>query len=512
MFCLACLAALGGCGVGDRTDVLILVREGDPVSRSIARAYAEARRIPAENILSLALSTEAGAQEIDAARYVTEIAQPIEAYLAANDPDHEIQLLVSTRGLPWRIGHCAAHSPRYPLDCESAALDAALAQLGRAGVPAAAAASSAASSASFGRSENPYFRDPRSFDAFRRSQPGAALRFLVARLEAPLGEGDAPGATPHRLRKLLERPAPDEAAGPETIRWRISSSTPRADRSAPTAALLDPIAPQLVAFGQEVCDGCDDAPAPASALERDPALPARPAPPPLPIHGVVLQTGDVDAPRPSGPAVRTALARPGFVIRLDGTRLAAQPGRPNPVDPFLSHWLDRGAGAISFHLGEPSLADVTRPTALISAFARGDTAIEAHWKSVPQLGSMNVFVGDPLLRLPEDSIFVGGERDQDLDGVPDDADNCPRDPNPDQRDTNRDGFGNRCDPDVDNDGDVDTSWGAIYPVDQRGDLEAISLTIRNGPPDPDHDLDGDGQVDERDLVHAQLWLFRSPGR
>jgi hypothetical protein len=37
------------------------------------------------------------------------------------------------------------------------------------------------------------------------------------------------------------------------------------------------------------------------------------------------------------------------------------------------------------------------------------------------------------------------------------------------------------------------------------------LTARNGPYNPDHDLDGDGQVNERDLALAQLWLFRPPG-
>ncbi|MAG34598.1 MAG: hypothetical protein CL908_27330 [Deltaproteobacteria bacterium] len=122
---------------------------------------------------------------------------------------------------------------------------------------------------------------------------------------------------------------------------------------------------------------------------------------------------------------------------------------------------------------------------------------------------MNVFVGDPLLALTEPESVVSGDRD--ADGVPDSSDNCREEPNPTQRDSNGDGVGNRCDADVDDDGRVETSWGRIYPLDARGDLEAIALTARNGPHNPDHDLDGDGRVDQRDLALAQLWLFRSPG-
>ena len=124
---------------------------------------------------------------------------------------------------------------------------------------------------------------------------------------------------------------------------------------------------------------------------------------------------------------------------------------------------------------------------------------------------MNVFVGDPLLSLDEAALFEEEGEDRDGDGIADSSDNCRDDPNPDQRDTNGDRLGNRCDPDVDDDGQVDTSWGAIYPVDRRGDLEAITLTARNGPYDPDHDLDGDGLVDDRDPRHRPARPFSRTG-
>jgi hypothetical protein len=205
---------------------------------------------------------------------------------------------------------------------------------------------------------------------------------------------------------------------------------------------------------------------------------------------------------------------PGVLIRLDAVPLTPE-GKASATatfDAFVTRSLARGAGAISTHLSDPSLADVTRPTEQLMALARGDSVIEAHFKSVPQLGGINIFVGDPLLALPEESIADTDTPDQDRDGIEDAEDNCRDDANPDQRDSNRDGVGNLCDADVDDDGQVDTSFGAIYPIDRRGDLESISLTALNGPYDEDHDLDGNGSVDERDLVLTQLWLFRTPGR
>ena len=101
--------------------------------------------------------------------------------------------------------------------------------------------------------------------------------------------------------------------------------------------------------------------------------------------------------------------------------------------------------------------------------------------------------------------------DLDGDGIPDSEDNCTVVPNLAQRDTDGDGFGNICDPDVDGDGRVSTSWGAIYPLGARGDVEWIALTAKNGPYDPDHDLDGDAVVDARDISIAQLHLFLAPG-
>jgi hypothetical protein len=460
------------CGFGDRTDVLILVRADDPISASIGSYYASARGVPSHRILELELSAADDPNEIDAATFDSEIAAPIESYLAAQDPEAEISILVTTSGIPLRIGHCKKSQPNYPRDCRSSAVDALLAGLGRLSPVRGLLAENV----------NPYFGDPRPFERFRRDEPEARLRFLVARITGPSTPLDAQSHLPVALRRLIDQPDTAPREPPDmTPLWQIVAEAPRASRAAASAALFDPIRERLGPRGYRVCDGCKIS-AEASA----------------PI-GVVLQ-GNPEGQ--AAAALPDRLAFPGLVISIGGKE-------GSPFQSFLAIWLARGARAISTHLGDPSLGGVTRPAIQLQAWAQGRSAVEAHFSSVPHLGWVNIFIGDPLLVLAETSRAEDG--DLDADGIPDERDNCLDVSNPAQRDSNNDQVGNRCDPDVDNDGRVDTSWGKIYPLDARGDLEAIALTARNGPYHPDHDLNGDGEVDEDDLALAQLWLFRSPG-
>jgi len=88
--------------------------------------------------------------------------------------------------------------------------------------------------------------------------------------------------------------------------------------------------------------------------------------------------------------------------------------------------------------------------------------------------------------------------DSDGDGLLDNADNCTLVANADQRDTNGDGYGNACDPDLDDDGTVNV-------VDLRL-FKAAFLSE-----DPDADFDGNGSVTFADLGTLKAYLFQPPG-
>jgi hypothetical protein len=88
--------------------------------------------------------------------------------------------------------------------------------------------------------------------------------------------------------------------------------------------------------------------------------------------------------------------------------------------------------------------------------------------------------------------------DADGDGVADAEDNCLLIANPDQRDTDGDLFGNRCDPDFDGNGLVNLLDLAYFR----------SVFFTN---DPDADFDGSGLVNLVDLGVLRTFFFKPPG-
>src|SRR4030095_11380055 len=100
--------------------------------------------------------------------------------------------------------------------------------------------------------------------------------------------------------------------------------------------------------------------------------------------------------------------------------------------------------------------------------------------------------------LAGESYVVFGRRDTDGDNSADALDNCSLVGNADQRDTNGDGFGNLCDPDLDNDGFVDFI-----------DLGFVKLVFSSDAPDAD--FDGDGAVNVVDLNTMKAFFFLPPG-
>ncbi|MBT8143322.1 MAG: hypothetical protein KJO55_01400, partial [Gammaproteobacteria bacterium] len=90
------------------------------------------------------------------------------------------------------------------------------------------------------------------------------------------------------------------------------------------------------------------------------------------------------------------------------------------------------------------------------------------------------------------------EADEDSDGTIDSCDNCRETPNARQRDTDGDGFGNYCDPDLSNDGNINFADLSI-------------LQARFFSDDPDADFTGDGIVNFDDVQIMRDSFFASPG-
>jgi hypothetical protein len=95
-------------------------------------------------------------------------------------------------------------------------------------------------------------------------------------------------------------------------------------------------------------------------------------------------------------------------------------------------------------------------------------------------------------------VIFGRAADTDGDGRADNLDNCTLLPNPDQRNTDDDGFGNRCDPDLTNDGIVNFA--------DLGALKRVFLTN-----DANADFDGNGVVNFADLGIMKTFFFQPPG-
>ena len=100
-------------------------------------------------------------------------------------------------------------------------------------------------------------------------------------------------------------------------------------------------------------------------------------------------------------------------------------------------------------------------------------------------------------------VILGASRhvpvpDTDGDGILDDEDNCTLVPNPDQRDTDNDGYGNICDADLDQSGFVNIK-----------DLAEFKKVF--GTTDPDADFDGSGFVNIKDLAILKSLFGKPPG-
>jgi hypothetical protein len=138
-------------------------------------------------------------------------------------------------------------------------------------------------------------------------------------------------------------------------------------------------------------------------------------------------------------------------------------------------------GALTWSSSDPLVARID-VTGHAYAVGEGTSTITASYAGVSASTLLTVI---PLL-------------DTDGDDIPDTSDNCTEIANPDQRDTDSDGYGNLCDADFDNSLFVNFA-----------DLAYFKTNF--GSSDPDADLDGSGFVNFADLATFKGLFGKAPG-
>jgi len=186
-------------------------------------------------------------------------------------------------------------------------------------------------------------------------------------------------------------------------------------------------------------------------------------------------------------SIRVEMLGAGSLIDLQ-VSMTVHPFCFVPIDVGLGVFDD---GGVFINLTGPLVNQCGGDTSVFDIRLTGDGLVHAF-----DIGFFDLNSGVPLFLLPVE-VFPG-VADTDADGITDFSDNCTLVANPDQRDTNADDIGNLCDPDLDNDCDVDFF-----------DVNAIKAVFLTG--DPDADLDGDGSVGFLDLGIMKEFFLSLPG-
>ncbi|MEA3190287.1 MAG: hypothetical protein QOD77_869 [Thermoplasmata archaeon] len=152
----------------------------------------------------------------------------------------------------------------------------------------------------------------------------------------------------------------------------------------------------------------------------------------------------------------------------------------------------------------PALEDDPEPSVVPGAARERPTPEEPACRdpacgALPLLGALLATPGDGRADAAQPPHRAAPVQDQDKDGIGDEADSCPVDPNPLQEDLDRDGVGDACDPDLDGDG-----------IAEDGPFGDNCPTVPN-PDQLDSDAAGAGDACA-DAAPAPSLKGRAPGR
>jgi hypothetical protein len=187
---------------------------------------------------------------------------------------------------------------------------------------------------------------------------------------------------------------------------------------------------------------------------------------------------------------------PGFVLdyfNADRSQTIIQTEQTANTNIGIAIALDEGGNFVDVHFGPLTIAG--------DYHLRTDSqAIDAGVDiSIPELADdIDGETRTTPFDIGADEVVIALTPDTDGDGVVDTQDNCTLVINPNQRDTDSDGFGNFCDADLDNDGAVGFSDFGLFRA-------------AFGTSDADADFDGDGSVGFSDFGLFRGMFGAAPG-
>ncbi|MBL8225035.1 MAG: hypothetical protein JNM50_06875 [Chromatiales bacterium] len=158
------------------------------------------------------------------------------------------------------------------------------------------------------------------------------------------------------------------------------------------------------------------------------------------------------------------------------------------------------ANDVGFDLSTAIVGIVTAPQHGTVAIVGSGAQRVARYTAAPGYEGLDSFqyAVEDGRRFDDAFVSVRVVADPDGDEVPSELDNCTTVANPDQRDTDGDGYGNACDADLNNDGRVNFADLSIF-------------RSRFGTSNRDADLDGNGVVNFSDLARFTSLFGRAPG-
>lgn len=361
---LATSAVRAEAGAGDV--VLVVANARHPWSVRVATQYLAARGIPASQLLTVDVSTDAA---VTPEVYQQAIERPLMGWLRTHDAFDRTHIILLGPGLPLRIAGTPGRNGT------TASVDSELAVLYRrmTGLPVSAA----------GFVENPYFSPgalttPRPFDRARYDI------YLVTRIDGRT-EADAlaliaRGAVRPAAFVLAIDGRPDMVSGPEA-RW-LAEVGPRVQAVQAGARVVADATSAIV----EHLDGVTGYASWGSNDVRERVPPVTFGPGAL-ASSFMSSDARTMAPPPAGwkPALWSETA----------SYFAGSP------EALAADWLAAGLTGLAAQVAEPYLDGAVRPATLQEAWVRGYTLAESFYLAMPYLSWQAVVFGDPLARAIE---------------------------------------------------------------------------------------------------------------